>query len=54
MILGNDEMARLQENVEFSFWEKYDETHTVVRFATSWATTESDTEALRAILAAKP
>ena len=53
VILGNDEMARLQENVEFSFWEKYDETHTVVRFATSWATTESDTEALRAILAAK-
>ena len=54
VILGNDEMTRLQENVEFSFWEKYDETHTVVRFATSWATTESDTEALRAILAAKP
>ena len=54
VILGNDEMARLQEKAEFSFWEKYDKTHTVVRFATSWATTESDTEALRAILAAKP
>ncbi|MBQ9364704.1 MAG: low specificity L-threonine aldolase [Schwartzia sp.] len=54
VILKNGEMERLQEKVEFSFWEKYDETHTVVRFATSWATTENDTESLMALLAANP
>jgi threonine aldolase len=33
-----------------SFWEKPDTDHTVVRFATSWATTEEDIRALEAIL----
>jgi threonine aldolase len=33
-----------------SFWEKPDATHTVVRFATSWATTEADIRTLEAIL----
>ena len=40
----------MMELVEFSFWEKYDDTHTVIRFATSWATTEADTEKLIAVL----
>ena len=40
----------LKENVAFSFWEKYDENHTVVRFATSWSTTEKDIELLKEIL----
>ena len=38
VILENGEMKRLGEKVKFSFWEKLDEGHTVVRFATSWAT----------------
>ena len=50
VILENEQMRRLSENVAFSFWERYDETHTVVRFATSWSTTEADLEALRAAL----
>ena len=50
VILENSEMARLQEKVVFSFWERYDETHTVVRFATSWATTGEDVERLKAML----
>ena len=50
VILENAQMERLAESVEFSFWEKYDETHTVVRLATSWATTEEDTERLIAVL----
>ena len=39
-------MKELSENVEFGFWEKYDDTHTVIRFATSWATTKEDVDAL--------
>ena len=30
----------------FSFWEKYDDSHTVVRFATSWATSMDEVEQL--------
>lgn len=50
VILENEKMEKLGEKVRFSFWEKYDETHTVVRFATSWATKMDDIEALIAIL----
>lgn len=39
VILENQKMQELSKDVEFSFWEKYDEEHTVVRFATSWSTT---------------
>lgn len=46
VIMENGEMERLKKDVVFSFWEKYDETHTVVRFATSWATRKEDVEAL--------
>lgn len=42
IILENIQMEKLKEKVRFSFWEKYDENHTVVRFATSWSTTEED------------
>ena len=42
--------ARLDEQVVYSFWEKPDDTHTVIRFATSWATTEADVEKLLEIL----
>ena len=43
-------MKRLGEKVKFSFWEKYDENHTVIRFATSWATKMEDIDALIDIL----
>ena len=43
-------MAHLQEKVRFSFWEAYDEDHTVVRFATSWATREEDVAALTELI----
>jgi len=45
-VLENGFMERLSRRVDFSFWEKYDEKHTAVRFATSWATTMEDVEAL--------
>ncbi|MBQ3590428.1 MAG: aminotransferase class I/II-fold pyridoxal phosphate-dependent enzyme [Clostridia bacterium] len=50
VILENGEMKVLAEKVAFSVWEPYDETHTVVRFCTSWATTEEDLAALGAVL----
>ena len=50
VILENREMQRLKEQVAFSFWEKTDEDHTVVRFATSWSTTDEDLETLKSIL----
>lgn len=50
IILENTQMERLKQDVSFSFWEKLDDSHTVVRFATSWSTTAEDLEALKRIL----
>ena len=50
LILENDEMEELAKKVSFSFWERYDETHTVVRFATSWATREEDVDGLLEVM----
>lgn len=46
VVLEKKQMERLREKVSFSFWENLDDAHTVVRFATSWSTTEKDLEAL--------
>ncbi len=50
VILDDETMARLRENVMFTYWEKYDEAHTVVRFVASWATSMETVEALRELL----
>ena len=50
VLLENSQMARLAEQVGFSVWEPADESHTVVRFATCWATTEEDLAKLEEIL----
>ena len=50
IILENQQMEELKKEVAFSFWEKYDETHTVVRFATSWSTKEADLKKLKELL----
>ncbi len=44
-------LPALGERVEYGFWEKADETHTVVRFATSWSTTAEKTQRLLDVLA---
>ena len=49
-VIENREMERLAEKVEFGFWETYDDSHTIIRFATSWATKMEDVEALDRIL----
>ncbi len=50
IILDDEKIKELEDKVSFSFWEKSDETHTVVRFATSWATTKENIEKLRELL----
>ena len=49
-IIENTEMEQLAKKVEFGFWEKYDDSHTIIRFATSWATKMEDVEALCTML----
>ena len=51
VILENSRMEKLREKVAFEFWEKKDDTHTVVRFVTGWSTSESDLLALDRALA---
>ena len=48
--LPDTRKAELEKQCVLSFWEKPDPEHTVVRFATSWATTREDVLALAAIL----
>lgn len=50
IILENQQMEQLQKKVRFSFWEKWDDSHTVIRFATSWATKEDDVYKLLELL----
>ena len=43
-------LARLDGRVEYGFWERLDAEHTVIRLATSWATSEQDVDDLLALL----
>ncbi|MBO4295592.1 MAG: low specificity L-threonine aldolase [Desulfovibrio sp.] len=43
-------LERLSGRVSWSFWEKPDASHTVVRLATSWATRQEDVEALASLV----
>ncbi len=42
VVLEDRQMEKLAEKVAFSFWEKPDPSHTVVRLATGWSTTDED------------
>ncbi|MCR5228680.1 MAG: aminotransferase class I/II-fold pyridoxal phosphate-dependent enzyme [Solobacterium sp.] len=42
IILENKKKEEIEKEVRVSFWEALDENHTVVRFATSWATTSEN------------
>ena len=50
VVMENDKLDKLSKEVLYGFWEKYDDAHTVIRIATSWATTEASVEALKKIL----
>ena len=46
IIMTDAEMAELSKSVRFDRWGLYDDTHTIVRLATSWSTTDEDIEVL--------
>jgi threonine aldolase len=50
IVLENSKMQELKKFVSFSYWQKFDENHTVVRFATSWATTQEQVDELLNLL----
>lgn len=49
-IIKNDVLESWKEKIAYSFWEKYDEAHTVIRLATDWGTTDAETQALIDVL----
>ena len=49
-ILENSQLKALEPLAKFGFWEKYDDTHTVMRIATSWATRMEEVRQLLALL----
>ena len=46
LLLTDEQAERLKHEVSYSFWEKPDEDHTVIRLATSWATTKEQVDEL--------
>lgn len=42
VLIDDERLRELEKHVTVGFWEKPDATHTVVRFATSWATTDDE------------
>ncbi len=50
IVVDNARLKVLGAQVGYSFWEKYDEDHTVIRLAASWSTTDEDLDRLEAVL----
>lgn len=42
IILPNKELEAFGQKIVYSFWEKYDNEHTIIRLATSWSTTDEE------------
>ncbi len=49
-IIENKKLKELSKCLGYSFWEKKDEDHTVIRLATAWSTTDDEIEELKRIL----
>jgi len=50
VVLDNAQLKALEGKAKFGFWEKFDDTHTVVRIATSWATRMEEIQQLIELL----
>jgi threonine aldolase len=46
IMIDNEKLKEIEPHVGYSYWQKGDATHTVIRLATDWATTEEDLEVL--------
>ena len=49
-IIENSKLQGLGQKVRYAFMEKYDYNHTIIRFCTSWATTQKDVERLLKVI----
>ena len=50
IVLRNEKAEELRQHVRFTVWEKPDESHTVARFCTSWATTDEELDELEKLI----
>ncbi len=46
IVISDEKLSEIEDKVGYSWWEKYDDTHTVIRLATDWGTTKEDIETL--------
>ena len=51
-IMSDEELAIIGQNFGYEYWTRVDETHSGVRFCSSWATTQENVDALREAVAA--
>ena len=49
-IVNNDALKAFPKELVYSFWEKCDDHHTIIRLVVSWSTTQEDVDRLREIL----
>ncbi|MBF0777787.1 threonine aldolase family protein [Streptococcus cuniculi] len=51
LLVTAEDLEKLDKaEVCYGFWEKYDETYTIIRLATSWSTSQADMDALAEVL----
>ncbi len=50
IVLENSRLEALARDVAYGFWDRFDATHTVIRFCTSWATADEDVDRLIELL----
>lgn len=50
VVMENEALKSFGEKVAYGFWEKYDDSHTVIRLATSWSTSDEAVNDLKKIL----
>ena len=46
LIMNDSVLKSLSKKAVYSYWERFDASHSVIRFATSWATTREDVDKL--------
>lgn len=49
-IVTKEQQKALEETISFEEWKKYDDTHNVIRFVTSWGTTEEEVQQVLELL----
>ena len=50
LIVSSEQLEAWKPHIRYSYWEPFDDAHTVVRLATSWSTKSEEIEALSAWL----